>query len=131
MAQARIVLLIPVIVLSKSGPHDTSIELSYSSVDPDAVEITTIGSDTPWRFHREILASGIVSASGEGDVRIEPTETSIIIRLNNGTREAMIVAEPQPLIEFLNKVYAIVPAGSERIEIPNYVHELLDEAGDV
>lgn len=131
MANAILVLKIPVIVYSKSVPHETFIELSYSSVDPNAIEITTIGSDTPWRFHREILASGIVTRSGQGDVRIEPTETSIIIRLNNGTREALIVSEPQPLIDFIRKMYEIVPAGSEKIQIPNYVHELLDEAGDL
>ncbi len=88
--------------------------------------LTAEGS-APWRFHRDILIGGFTGVCGQGDVRIEPDGEGIVFRLDNGVRAALVLAPREPLIEFLRQVFAIVPAGSEHVVVPDYVDELLDD----
>ncbi|MEV5280806.1 SsgA family sporulation/cell division regulator [Streptomyces sp. NPDC051994] len=97
------------------------VELTYEAADPYAVRMTFhLPGDTPvtWAFGRELLLDGINAPTGEGDVRIEPTEQGelcdVRIRLQVGTDRALFRAGAGPLIAFLDRTDKLVPLGQER-----------------
>ncbi|MFE4868736.1 SsgA family sporulation/cell division regulator [Streptomyces sp. NPDC056682] len=97
------------------------VELTYEAADPYAVRMTFhLPGDTPvtWAFGRELLLDGINAPTGEGDVRIEPTEQGelcdVRIRLQVGPDRALFKAGAAPLIAFLDRTDKLVPLGQER-----------------
>ncbi|MEV8524553.1 SsgA family sporulation/cell division regulator [Streptomyces sp. NPDC052000] len=97
------------------------VELTYEAADPYAVRMTFhLPGDTPvtWAFGRELLLDGINAPTGEGDVRIEPTEQGelcdVRIRLQVGADRALFKAGAAPLIAFLDRTDKLVPLGQER-----------------
>lgn len=110
-------------------------ELVYSPGDPFAVLMrfpggsTTSGESVEWTFARDLLGAGIGTPSGLGDVRIWPTggsRTAIALDAPEGT--ALLEADPEDLLRFLDRTYAAVPAGSERrlgdvdLELASFLH---------
>ncbi|MFJ8310173.1 MULTISPECIES: SsgA family sporulation/cell division regulator [unclassified Streptomyces] len=97
------------------------VELTYEAADPYAVRMTFhLPGDTPvtWAFGRELLLDGINGPTGDGDVRIEPTDaqelSDVRIRLQVGTDRAMFRAGAAPLVAFLDRTDRLVPLGQER-----------------
>src|SRR5215467_9509676 len=67
----------------------------YSGSDPYAVRMAFhVGTDEPveWIFARDLLAAGIESRQGEGDVQVWPSEASAA---EPGDLELIGAAEPQ------------------------------------
>ena len=131
--------------------------LYYSGSDPYAVRMAFhVGTDEPveWIFARDLLASGIKSRQGEGDVRVWPSARSsadadrpggtrpggtrpggtgcavLNIELSSPFGQAHFEAPAQALAAFLQRTYQIVPAGQESgfVDIEAELNDLLRQA---
>ncbi|MBV9092661.1 MAG: SsgA family sporulation/cell division regulator [Streptosporangiaceae bacterium] len=121
--------------------------LYYSGADPYAVRMAFhVGTGEPveWIFARELLAAGIRSRQGEGDVRVWPgpgscaqTEdadsiegTVLNIALSSPFGQAHFEAPAEAMSAFLRRTYRIVPAGkeSEFVDIDAEITDLLRQA---
>ncbi|MCX5387605.1 SsgA family sporulation/cell division regulator [Streptomyces sp. NBC_00083] len=96
------------------------VELTYEATDPYAVRMTFhLPGDAPvtWAFGRELLLDGINGPTGDGDVRIEPSEPDelcdVHIRLQVGADRALFRAGAAPLVAFLDRTDKLVPLGQE------------------
>jgi hypothetical protein len=123
--------------------------LYYSGRDPYAVRMAFhVGTDEPieWIFARDLLATGIESPQGDGDVHVWPSATScaeaegldgigaadaeggvLNIELSSPFGQAHFEAPAQAMSAFLRRTYQIVPAGQESdfIEIETELNDLL------
>ncbi len=124
----------------------------YSGSDPYAVRMAFhVGTDEPveWIFARDLLAAGIESRQGEGDVQVWPSLMScaddddldmtgpkggggkvLNIELSSPFGQAHFEAPAQAMSAFLQRTYHIVPAGQERryIDIETELNDLLRQA---
>ncbi|MFG2718701.1 SsgA family sporulation/cell division regulator [Streptomyces sp. NPDC048416] len=96
------------------------VELAYEATDPYAVRMTFhLPGDAPvtWAFGRELLLDGINGPTGDGDVRIEPSDpdelSDVHIRLQVGADQALFRAGAAPLVAFLDRTDKLVPLGQE------------------
>ena len=105
--------------------------LYYSGSDPYAVRMAFhVGTDEPveWIFARDLLASGIRSRQGEGDVKVWPSAKScaepdrpaggsectvLNIELSSPFGQAHFEAPLGALSEFLMRTFEVVPLGRE------------------
>ena len=126
--------------------------LYYSGSYPYAVRMSFhVGTDEPveWIFARDLLAAGIASPQGEGDVKVWPSARScaegddldvigtadtdcavLNIELSSPFGEAHFEAPAQAMSAFLRRTYQIVPAGreSDYIDITAELDDLLGPA---
>ena len=130
----------------------------YSGDDPYAVRMAFhVGTDEPveWIFARDLLAAGIESRQGEGDVQVWPSAMScaetddldairspqtqgaqgaggkvLNIELSSPFGQAHFEAPAQAMSAFLRRTYQIVPAGKESgyINIEAELNDLLRNA---
>ena len=113
----------------------------YSGSDPYAVRMAFhVGTDEPveWIFARDLLAAGIESRQGEGDVHVWPSHGSyaetgsadLNIELSSPFGQAHFEAPAQAMSAFLRRTYQIVPAGQESsyIDIEAELNDLLRKA---
>src|SRR5260370_16281650 len=109
--------------------------LYYSGRDPYAVRMAFhVGTDEPveWIFARELLAAGIESRQGEGDVQVWPSAQScaetdgldvigtadtegagLNIELSSPFGQAHFEAPARAMSAFLHRTYQIVPPGPD------------------
>ncbi len=124
----------------------------YSGKDPYAVRMAFhVGTDEPveWIVARDLLAAGIESRQGEGDVQVWPSSMScaetddldvigpvgtggkvLNIELSSPFGQAHFEAPAQAMSAFLARTYKIVPAGMEssHIDIETELNDLLRSA---
>jgi hypothetical protein len=124
----------------------------YSGSDPYAVRMAFhVGTDEPveWIFARDLLAAGIESRQGEGDVHVwpspgpctqsgdldltgspQPEEKVLNIELSSPFGQAHFEAPAPAMAAFLRRTYQIVPAGQEsgHIDIEAELNDLLRKA---
>jgi len=120
----------------------------YCGTDPYAVRMAFhVGTDEPveWIFARDLLASGIRSRQGEGDVKVWPSAKScaepdrpaagpeytvLNIELSSPFGQAHFEAPAQAMAAFLQRTYQIVPAGQESgfVDIETELNDLLRQA---
>ena len=127
----------------------------YSGSDPYAVRMAFhVGTDEPveWIFARDLLAAGIESRQGNGDVQVWPSPVSVAetgdldpidaaeltetrgkvlnIELSSPFGQAHFEAPAEAMSAFLRRTYQIVPAGQEsrHIDIETELNELLRNA---
>jgi Streptomyces sporulation and cell division protein, SsgA len=128
----------------------------YSGSDPYAVRMAFhVGTDEPveWIFARDLLAAGIESRQGEGDVQVWPSPVScaetcgetddldviasagpggkvLNIELSSPFGQAHFEAPAQAVSAFLRRTYQIVPPGRESsyIDIEAELNNLLRKA---
>jgi Streptomyces sporulation and cell division protein, SsgA len=127
----------------------------YSGSDPYAVRMAFhVGTDEPveWIFARDLLAAGIESRQGTGDVQVWPSPISVAetgdldlidaaevteaqgkvlnIELSSPFGQAHFEAPAEAMSAFLRRTYQIVPAGQEsrHIDIETELNELLRDA---
>ncbi|HEX3708016.1 MAG TPA: SsgA family sporulation/cell division regulator [Mycobacteriales bacterium] len=103
-------------VSAATGDARLEAELRYDPSDPLAVSLA-IGTqcDEPvvWVFARDLLASGIADAIGEGDITIEPVDGSDV-RITLATDcLATMLAPRNRVVEFLIESFGRVPSGAE------------------
>ncbi|MEU5685258.1 SsgA family sporulation/cell division regulator [Streptomyces venezuelae] len=111
------------------------VELRYELGDPYAVRLTFhLPGDAPvtWAFGRELLIDGVGRPCGDGDVRVEPTDSLMLdealIRLQVGADQALFRVGIPPLLAFLDRTDKLVPLGQERALADFEAH--LDETLD-
>jgi hypothetical protein len=124
----------------------------YSGSDPYAVRMAFhVGTDEPveWIFARDLLAAGVESRQGEGDVQVWPSAVSaaetgeldvigapespgkvLNIELSSPFGQAHFEAPAEAMSAFLQRTYQIVPAGQEsrHIDIETELNDLLRNA---
>jgi hypothetical protein len=124
----------------------------YNGSDPYAVRMAFhVGTDEPveWIFARDLLAAGIESRQGEGDVQVWPSPAScaetdgldvtgsadvsgtvLNIELSSPFGQAHFEAPAQAMSAFLKRTYQIVAAGQESsfIDIETELNDLLRSA---
>jgi hypothetical protein len=127
----------------------------YSGSDPYAVRMAFhVGTDEPveWIFARDLLAAGIESRQGDGDVQVWPSSVSVAetsgldvigvaepretqgnvlnIELSSPFGQARFEAPAEAMAAFLQRTYQIVPAGQESryIDIETELNDLLRNA---
>lgn len=124
----------------------------YSGSDPYAVRMAFhVGTDEPveWIFARDLLAAGIESRQGEGDVQVWPSTAScadgddrralwpaedgakvLNIELSSPFGQAHFEAPARAMSAFLRRTYQVVPPGRESsyIDIDAELNDLLRKA---
>lgn len=110
-------------------------ELAYDAKDPFAVTMTfrTRAGDVPWVFCRELMLNGIADPAGDGDVHIWPSidlqgRAVVVIELNSNTGSFVAQARTPDVYRFLTRTMAMVPLGSETIDVDAMVDFLLPSA---
>jgi hypothetical protein len=131
-AELRLSLVVP-----EHGAVPLVASLDYCADDPYAIKMAFhVGTDEPveWIFARELLATGLETAAGEGDVRVwpdEPADADILnIALSSPFGEAHFEAPLNATAEFLRSTYGIIPAGAESgyVDVDSELEELLWQA---
>ena len=95
------------------------VQLRYEPLDTYAVcMILNAGGSgqVEWVIARDLLAEGLIAASGEGDVRISPctdTPELTVITMNSDSGQATFEAATDGLAQFLNDSYDLVAVGDE------------------
>lgn len=125
------------LVVPEHGAVPLVASLDYCADDPYAIKMAFhVGTDEPveWIFARELLATGLESPAGEGDVQVWPHPSDgadiVNIALSSPFGEAHFEAPKNSTAEFLRSTYQIIPAGSEGdfIDVDNELDELLWQA---
>jgi hypothetical protein len=111
-------------VSASTGDADMPAELRYDPNDPLAVTLaigTQCESPVIWVFARDLLAEGVNSAVGEGDITVEPGSdeaTNDVIRITLATDcLATMTADRNKILEFLVASFTAVPSGCEMDQI--------------
>lgn len=92
--------------------------LRYSADDPWAVRLVllleTTGPDAPesveWVFSRDLLTTGLLGPTGEGDVHVSVEGRTAVVELAG---RAGVRLPLDGLVEFLAESYDVVPTGGE------------------
>ncbi|MFE6688505.1 SsgA family sporulation/cell division regulator [Streptomyces sp. NPDC057743] len=94
--------------------------LHYRRSDPLAVrmtfppEISLDGAAVDWAFARDLLAEGLRTAAGRGDVRIRPSGPErVLMEFHADEGIAMVQLRTADVRRFLARSYELVPAGRE------------------
>jgi hypothetical protein len=109
--------------LQTSHAHSTQVdvELRYTTKDPHAVVAafrTGRAGWVEWVFARTVLADGLLTHAGEGDIRIQPAKDNparIVIELTSPSGHAAFEASIQDLSTFLDQTYDMVLPGDEHL----------------
>jgi hypothetical protein len=107
------------LVVPDHGRVPLTASLCYRGDDPYAIRMAFhVGTGDPveWIFARELLARGMDSTTGDGDVRVWPGATSddvINLSLSSPFGQAEFEAPLTALSAFLVRTFEIVPAGQE------------------
>ncbi|MGH3946824.1 MAG: SsgA family sporulation/cell division regulator [Pseudonocardiaceae bacterium] len=106
-------------------PHAAAVpvqvELRYDTRDPYAVVAafqTGRAGWVEWVFSRDLLADGLLTEAGEGDVRIRPASDDpevVIVELDSPSGHARFEGGAQRLAEFLDTTYDVVLPGHETL----------------
>ncbi|MGL5858753.1 MAG: SsgA family sporulation/cell division regulator [Angustibacter sp.] len=107
--------------------------LQYDTSDPFAVRATFhAGTDAiSWVLGRDLLADGLMTAHGDGDVRVWPiTEADhsmVMLELTSPDGRAVLAADAAELETFLARTYDAVPLGyeSDHIDMDTALTDLL------
>lgn len=97
------------------------VELRYDTRDPFAVVAafrTGRAGWVEWVFSRDLLADGLLTDAGEGDVRIRPAAADpevVLVELTSPSGHATFEASAQRLAEFLDTTYDVVLPGHETL----------------
>ena len=110
-------------VTTGTGEAELSGELRYDPSDPFAVSMAIgvdCGEPVIWTFARELLAAGVGTPAGEGDITVEPdlsagfTGEDRMLRITLATDcMATMLAPAERVVEFLVETYSVVPTGTE------------------
>ncbi|MFG2223083.1 SsgA family sporulation/cell division regulator [Streptomyces sp. NPDC050161] len=112
------------LIATAPGPHAVPAVLHYQPADPLAVrmsfppEISLDGAAVDWAFARELLAEGLHTPAGRGDVRVRPygpERTVMEFHADEGV--AMVQMRTADVQRFLARSYAAVPAGQEQAHL--------------
>jgi hypothetical protein len=104
------------LVLAGARPVTVSAELSYDRMDPYAVCVSfDAGGAEPieWTFARDLLDQGLWLPAGDGDVRVWPRGSAVVVALCSPTGKAILETPRHGVADFIRRSQLMVPAGSE------------------
>ena len=108
------------LVVPEHGGVPLTASLAYRDDDPYAIRMSFhVGMDDPveWLFARDLLAVGMQTPAGDGDVRVWPSRSHgqgvVCIALSSPEGEALLEAPARALESFLKRTDAAVPPGTE------------------
>jgi hypothetical protein len=100
--------------------HEIDAVLGYRRSDPYAVSMTFItgDGDLVWTFGRDLLAHGIGSPIGEGDVHVAPAiglagTAMVSIELSSPDGHLVLQAKSSDVTDFIVRSFAVVADGAE------------------
>ncbi|MFD7631287.1 SsgA family sporulation/cell division regulator [Streptomyces sp. NPDC059851] len=110
--------------------------LFYDCTDPYTVQVQFYDRGTAlarWHFDRQMLAEGVHRRVGEGDVVFRPQRTvdghEVHMELRDhtapGRRTAVVCTDAATLADFLQQTYALIPAGTESLDLDGPLRDLL------
>lgn len=104
------------------APAPVEAELVYDPEDPYAVAVVfhTGQGRVEWMFARDLLADGLLTPSGEGDILVRPAADDperVLVELNAPTGFAILSAVAEEVAEFLDQSYDVVQPGEEDLWI--------------
>jgi expansin (peptidoglycan-binding protein) len=114
-------------------------ELEYNAADPFAVAAVFRAGAAPirWVFARDLLAEGIFTPMGEGDVRVWPCldirgQAVVVLELTSPDGEALLQACSRDVNDFLQHTFQVVPRGTEdvQLDLDDALLRLLAEGSD-
>lgn len=123
-----------VLIVPEHGGVPLTARMRYRGDDPYALQMAFhVGATDPveWIFARDLLAEGLVSQAGEGDVRVwrgtGPAREVLNISLSSPFGQARFEAPLAVVSAFLLRTYEVVPAGREDdfIDIDGELDDLL------
>jgi hypothetical protein len=133
----------PALVLSTAAvfePHGVQLAARwcYDPADPYAIRLSvrcgcgghgcTIWHD--WRFARDLLAAGLLAATGDGDVRVEPYPgDGLLVTLDSPSGHALLRLDARHAERALLGSYELVADGTEgeRLDWDGELVEVLEE----
>jgi len=120
------------LVISRTYSLSTCMSLRYEPTDPyvvRAVFFTDTDEPAEWVLGRDLLADGLRSSAGSGDIRIWPAvgrgDQAMYIVLGSPAGTALLEVPVQDVRTFLDDTEALVPRGTEsghidwNLELPN------------
>lgn len=124
------------LITPDAPPVPVNVELTYSSRDPYAVQAsfrTGPDSSVDWVFARDLLADGLMSSAGAGDVKVQPLPSDpskIELELSSPSGHALFTTCARTLGAFLDRTYQLVPPSTEYswLDFDAAIAELLDSA---
>jgi hypothetical protein len=118
-------------------PIPVDVNLDYDPKDPHAIRITLalLGSDpVTWLVGRALLANGLTSPSGEGDIRVAPvSDDTALLEFRSADGEAWFRILIPEIAEFLEDTYEVVPQNceSEWLDLDGALSKLIAEDADL
>lgn len=108
-------------VLLSNGCVPARLEFGFTSADPFAVtlgiRVGAVGGSSPpvvWVLARELLAQGLETASGDGDVLVRPLSAEwTTIELGGTVDGAIVIVASEDLLAFLEASFQVVADGAE------------------
>ncbi|WNV89324.1 SsgA family sporulation/cell division regulator [Umezawaea sp. Da 62-37] len=103
-------------------PAPIAAELRYDPDDPYAITIRfhTGHGEVEWMFGRELLADGLLSPTGVGDIAVRPSPEDpeqALVELNAPAGSAVLAVPSDDIAEFLDLSYDLVSPGEEELWI--------------
>jgi hypothetical protein len=87
---------------------------------------------TEWLFARSLLWQGLAFPIGDGDVRIDPIDSStVVVALSSPSGEATLAFPLEALAAFAARIYALVPDGQEPEPDLSAIENVLRAAAEV
>ncbi|SDP97139.1 SsgA family sporulation/cell division regulator [Lentzea jiangxiensis] len=109
-----------------TAPVET--ELVYQADDPFAVTMRfrAGGSVATWVVGRDLVSEGMAAAAGEGDVRLRPVTSRVLLLELISDRQVTVFRVPAgTLRKFLGATHELVPPGSERFDADAFLSTVL------
>ena len=102
--------------------------MRYDVTDPYAIQVAfhTGSADAEsavveWTFARQLLADGVSTPVGEGDVQVWPSSSGgspvVCLSLSSPSGKALFEVPMGALVEFLGHTYEAVPTGGESAHV--------------
>lgn len=119
------------------------VKFTYDSADPYALSIIIEvgpfgpGGEEPsetWSFARDLLAEGLHTPTGYGDVRVWPESSPlgdmVRIMIDNPQKEewAHLILPAKTVKQYLTRTFAEVPAGEEAMDLDELSAKLTSKA---
>ena len=110
---------------------DLPASFGYDPSDPWAVWITFRGpnDEVRWAVGRDLLLQGMTDPAGEGDVQLWPSidengRAAVIMELCSPDGRLVTQLRTNELYRFLTRTLAVVPLGTESIDLDELVAEI-------
>jgi hypothetical protein len=110
---------------------DLPASFGYDASDPWAVWITFQGprEQVRWAVGRDLLLQGLTDPAGEGDIQLWPSidetgRAAVVMELCSPDGRLVTQLRTNELYRFLTRTLAVVPAGTESIDLDQLVAEL-------